>query len=86
MMVSMPASKAFTMPCDETQCAAACLPNLCASSQIALSSSTLNDGLSGWLVRVLPPVAVILMKSAPSLMSWRTAARHSSTPVAVVPK
>ena len=50
----MPASSELTMPCDEVQCAAACKPNLCASSQIARSSETSNDGRSGSLVRVLP--------------------------------
>ena len=86
MIVSMSASSAFSIPPEDVQWAQTCLPNLWASSVIAENSSTLNDGLDGWLVRVLPPVAVTLMKSAPSLMSCLTAARHSVAPVAVVPK
>ena len=86
MIVSMPDASTLTIPWEDAQWAAACLPNLWASSQIAESSSTLNDGRSEKLVRVLPPVAVILMKSAPSLTSCRTAARHSSGPVAWMPK
>ena len=62
------------------------LPNLWASSVMAVSSSTSKDGRSGIDVLVLPPVAVILTKSAPSFTSCRTAARHSSGPVASIPK
>ena len=65
--------------------AAACRPNLWASSTIAVSSSTLNEGpLTD--VRVLPPLAVIFMKSTFSFISWRTAATHSAGPVAWMPK
>ena len=37
------------------------IPNLCASSTIALSSSRLKDGRSGKDVFVVPPVAVIFI-------------------------
>ena len=86
MIVSMPESSALSMAWELVQWAAACLPNLCASSQMAVNSSTLKDGRSGNEVFVLPPLAVILMKSEPSLMSWRTAAVHSTGPVAWMPK
>ena len=47
------------MPCAERQCVAVSLPNLRASSVIAVSSSTSNAGRSRCDVAVLPPVAVI---------------------------
>ena len=43
------------------QWVAVSLPNLCASSVMAVSSSMLKDGSSGNDVRVEPPDAVILM-------------------------
>ena len=42
MIMSTPASRELTVPCVEVQCAAVSLPNLCASSVMASSSSRLN--------------------------------------------
>ena len=59
--MSTPVSREFTMPWVDVQWVAVSRPNLWASSTIAVSSSTSKDGRSGSDVRVLPPVAVILM-------------------------
>ena len=86
MTVSTPASNTLSTAWELVEWAATCLPNLWASSTMAVSSITSKDGRDGNEVRVLPPDAVILMKSAPSLISCRTPALHSSGPVAVEPK
>ena len=74
------------MDWESVACAAAWRPKLWASSTMAVSSSTLNEGRPLTDVRVLPPLAVIFMKSTLSLISWRTAATHSTGPVAWMPK
>ena len=61
MIMSTPASRELAMPAEFEECVAVSLPNLRASSVIALSSSTLKDGRVGNEVRVVPPVATILM-------------------------
>ena len=63
------------------------LPNLCASSVIARSSSTLKAGRSWNELRACYlPVAVIFRWSAPSLINCRAIARHSFSPVTSPPK
>ena len=47
-------------------------PRLWASFTMEFNSATEYDARYGSLVRVLPPEAAILMKSAPCLISWRT--------------
>ena len=59
MIMSTPASSELTVPWAERQWVAVSLPNLRASSVMAVSSSTSNAGRSLWDVAVLPPVAVI---------------------------
>ena len=59
--MSTPASSELAMPSDDRQWVAVSLPNLCASLVTAASSSISNEGRNGNDVRVLPPVAVILM-------------------------
>ena len=54
-----------------------------ASLTAVASSSTVNCGSSQLSVtEVMPPVAQILMKSAPAISVWRTVRRTSSTPSA----
>ena len=52
---------------------------------MAFISLRLNEGPLVFDVPVLPPVAVILIISLPSLTSLLTDAIHSSTPVATSP-
>ena len=74
------------MPCIDAQCAAVSLPKRWASSTIVAISSGVYEGLRGSDDHVEPPVAMILMKSAPSLTNLRTSCRTPSIPSASEPQ
>ena len=82
-MVSTPSSIAIRVPCRPSACAATRNPIRCASSTIARSSSRVicaGSGSSRTTERA--PVAITLMKLAPSRSCRRTACRIASGPSA----
>ena len=85
-MESIPAYKAFLIPCKPWACVAVFLPALCASSIMTFISSTLNWALPGSTPLVItPPVAIILMRSTPLFSCVRTAFKQPSLPSASIP-
>src|SRR5688572_6283937 len=85
MIMSKPASSELTIPAVHEQWAAASRSAAWASSTPARSSATVYDGRYGIVLRVPPPVAIILSQSAPSLIIRRTLWRTASTPSASPP-
>ena len=61
MIMSTPASRQFWTASAQVQCAAVSRPCRCASSVMATSSATVYEARFGSDVRVLPPLATILM-------------------------
>ena len=82
-MESTPACEAQRMPCAPCAWAATLRPNRCASATIAFISSSVYCeacGLSPF--ESTPPVAQILIRSAPYLMTSRTLCCTPATPSA----
>ena len=71
------------MPSTPSACTATVFLRIAASVTATRISSSVNCGSSHESVtEVMPPVAQILMKSAPAIRRWRTSRRTSSAPSA----